>query len=458
LFLLVLISSFVLVYFNILSFLNIEFNIPYNLLCFYLISIMASEKKSTRRRVSPIDSTGYEELCIAMVGSVDSSKSSTIGTLTTGILDDGKGLSRSSVFVHPHEHETGRTSDISYQYYVDEESKRIISFVDLAGHAMYLKTTVSGLSASYPDLAFVCVSDKITPMTREHISLCITMEIPFVVLFTKVDMVPIEITTALISDLAKKLVSLKLSPYRMSKPEDLDLFTERSFNGTTVPLVLTSNKTGEGLDLVKYIMTKFPKRIHIIPDGFAVEHIYNVQGIGTVVSGMVGEKIFKGDTLYMGPFQQGNFINVTVRSIHNDYRFDQEFIEPGKRGCLCIALPARTKRQSVQIRKGMILSKSVPNNICKRFIAKLKVFQHHTTVGKNYQGFINAGMLKEAVKFIRLTDHNNVEIESLKGNPEVFVEMEFVKHLNYVTVGQTVVFREGNVRGVGRVTSIIQQI
>jgi GTPase len=74
-----------------------------------------SEHK-TRKRVEPIDSTGLEELTVAVIGSVDSGKSTTIGTLVGGALDNGNGSARSIVFMHPHEHETGRTSDISYQY------------------------------------------------------------------------------------------------------------------------------------------------------------------------------------------------------------------------------------------------------------------------------------------------------------------------------------------------------
>ena len=69
-----------------------------------------------RRRVEPIDATGLTELTVAIIGSVDSGKSSTIGTLISGVPDDGNGLSRSLVFMHPHERKSGRTSDISYQY------------------------------------------------------------------------------------------------------------------------------------------------------------------------------------------------------------------------------------------------------------------------------------------------------------------------------------------------------
>ena len=52
---------------------------------------------------------------------------------------------------HPHEQESGRTSDVSQRYirfpYLDketnEEYEKVIGFIDLAGHEKYLRTTIS---------------------------------------------------------------------------------------------------------------------------------------------------------------------------------------------------------------------------------------------------------------------------------------------------------------------------
>ena len=57
----------------------------------------------------------HEEIRIAMIGNVDSGKSTLIGVLCGGKLDDGRGLARSAVFSHKHEAATGRTSAISHQ-------------------------------------------------------------------------------------------------------------------------------------------------------------------------------------------------------------------------------------------------------------------------------------------------------------------------------------------------------
>jgi GTPase len=47
------------------------------------------------------------EVRVAVVGNVDSGKSTMVGVLTRSVLDDGRGSARSKVFKHGHESETG---------------------------------------------------------------------------------------------------------------------------------------------------------------------------------------------------------------------------------------------------------------------------------------------------------------------------------------------------------------
>lgn len=51
---------------------------------------------------------------VAVAGDLDSGKSTMIGVLCTGHLDNGKGLARTKVLTHNHEVETGLTSCISH--------------------------------------------------------------------------------------------------------------------------------------------------------------------------------------------------------------------------------------------------------------------------------------------------------------------------------------------------------
>lgn len=52
------------------------------------------------------------ELRVAVIGNVDSGKSTMVGVLTRSMLDNGRGAARSKVFKHSHEGESGRTSAI----------------------------------------------------------------------------------------------------------------------------------------------------------------------------------------------------------------------------------------------------------------------------------------------------------------------------------------------------------
>ena len=124
-----------------------------------------------------------EECTIAVCGPVDAGKSSLIGVLTSGKLDDGRGMSRNRILKHKHEQDTGRTSNITlnplfYNYknnkitlmnyeknknLLEIEMKsnknhdKIISLIDLAGHEKYLKTTVYGVTGMFPDYGIVVI-------------------------------------------------------------------------------------------------------------------------------------------------------------------------------------------------------------------------------------------------------------------------------------------------------------
>ena len=58
--------------------------------------------------------TSYiKEIRVAVIGNVNSGKSTFEGSLTKNIKDDGRLYARKFVFYYPHESETGRTSSIA---------------------------------------------------------------------------------------------------------------------------------------------------------------------------------------------------------------------------------------------------------------------------------------------------------------------------------------------------------
>ena len=123
-----------------------------------------------------------EEIRIGMIGNVDAGKSTTVSVLSSGILDDGRGRARESVLQHKHEQESGRTSSITPKYMRFSQSK-YITFIDLAGHENYLKTTIFGMTGYYLDYVIVVVGANMgmKGMTEEHLILAMALKIPIIV-------------------------------------------------------------------------------------------------------------------------------------------------------------------------------------------------------------------------------------------------------------------------------------
>ena len=124
-----------------------------------------------------------------VVGSADAGKSTLIGTLTSGILDDGRGSARSSVAKHQHEKDSGKTSDITSRILKFPNGKTA-TLIDLCGQDKYFTTTATGISGSWPDYAIVVISPSrgVILMTKQHFKMLMSYNIPVLIVITKVDM------------------------------------------------------------------------------------------------------------------------------------------------------------------------------------------------------------------------------------------------------------------------------
>lgn len=117
------------------------------------------------------------EVRVGVLGGVSAGKSTLLGVLTQGELDNGRGSARLNMFRHRHEIQSGRTSCIShetvgydtqgnvinYKYNemmtaeeISDKSSKLVTFMDLAGHRRYLRTTVQALTGYSPHHAMVC--------------------------------------------------------------------------------------------------------------------------------------------------------------------------------------------------------------------------------------------------------------------------------------------------------------
>jgi len=435
------------------------------------------------------DKNNRIDIKIGVAGNVDSGKSTTIGTMTKGVLDDGRGKARLHVFNYKHEIDSGRTSSIGHQIMgfdnngsiinsnknnswsdIANQATKLISFYDLAGHEKYLRTTIYGLSSIYPDYCLIMIGANmgINHMTREHIGLCLNLKIPFIILVTKIDIVPVNVleeTMLKINNMCKNRI--RKIPYLIKNISDVINITKNIKSESIVPILQISNVTNYNLDLLKSLFNLLPIRNDYNqyinnPVEFLVDNTYSVTGHPTIVSGIIKSGIIKvNDTLLLGPFTDSTYHQVKVRSIHQNYR---DLKEAKAGSYICISLKNITRRE---IKKGMILISNDPNLklSVKQFIAQIHILHSLTTIKEGYQPFVHIEHVRQSVKMLEFTKIgpindkigpiNDKEVNILSSGDKANVKLEFIMRPEYIKEGMRLIFREGKVKAVGKIIQVI---
>ena len=83
-----------------------------------------------------------------MLGNVDAGKSTLLGVLTQGELDNGRGKARLNLFRHLHEIQSGRTSSISHGILGFNSDGQVIEFVKFCVHVLSIIVKLEQLSIS----------------------------------------------------------------------------------------------------------------------------------------------------------------------------------------------------------------------------------------------------------------------------------------------------------------------
>lgn len=429
----------------------------------------------------------FIELKIGVAGNVDSGKSTTIGTLTKGILDDGRGKARIHVLNYKHEIDSGRTSSIGHQIlgfdkngdvintrldktnaWVDitSQSSKLINFFDFAGHEKYLKTTIYGLSSLFPDYCLILIGANmgINHMTREHIGICINLKIPFIILLTKIDIVPEHIlkeTISKINNMCKN--KIRKIPYNIKNISDVINVIKNIKSESIIPILQISNVTNINLDLLKSLLNLLPVRNDFYNQfdksvELTIDNTYSVTGHSTIVSGLLKSgKIKVNDNLLLGPYGDSTYKQVKVRSIHLNYR-DLKEVKSGS--FICLSLKNVTRRE---IKKGMLLitdDEKLKISV-KQFIAQIHILHSPTTIKEGYQPFVHIDHIRQSVKIIEIINmeekniNKNIEDKILRSGDKSIVKLEFIIKPEYVKPGMRIIFREGKVRAVGKVIEIL---
>jgi GTPase len=445
------------------------------------------------------------ECTIVVCGPVDAGKSSIIGVLTSGKLDNGRGLARNRILVHPHERESGRTSHISYNPLVylrkdndimlcnpkdkndkqDEQNKiirvrnklfwenKITNFVDLAGHEKYLKTTLFGVTGLFPDYGIVVIGANtgITKLTREHLGILLYLHIPFIITITKIDLAPKQVYQSLCLQLKKLLgrntfgkVLYFISDSEKNNEETDNYINHMIENPDVIPVISVSNKEGNNIDnlhQILYSLTPRPKWKQTITDGsiFYVDSIFNVSGIGIVLSGInKGKPIKIKQKMYLGPFN-GSFKEVIVKSLHNSIKENIEETISGLQACVAIRLSGKDTLEKSMIMKGMVLVDDVNKYkkfVTRSFYAKINVLQHSTTIKTGYSPVIHCGPIRQSATIDLTVGNDSEEIKSLRSGDSRVVKFTFNYRPEFMEDNMIFFFRDGSTKGVGEIIKITE--
>lgn len=426
-----------------------------------------------RKRVGDND---FLEVRVAVVGNVDAGKSTLLGVLTHGELDNGRGFARQKLFRHKHEIESGRTSSVGNDILgfdsegnvvnkpashggglewtqICERSSKVITFIDLAGHEKYLKTTVFGMTGHLPDFCMLMVGSNagIVGMTKEHLGLALALSVPVFVVVTKIDMCPANIlqeTLKLLQRLLKSPGCRKI-PVLVQSKDDVVVTASNFSSERMCPIFQISNVTGENLDLLKMFLNLLSPRTSYReeePAEFQIDDTYSVPGVGTVVSGTTLRGLIKlNDTLLLGPDPLGNFLSIAVKSIHRK-RMPVKEVRGGQTASFALK---KIKRSS--IRKGMVMvSPRLNPQASWEFEAEILVLHHPTTISPRYQAMVHCGSIRQTATIL------SMDKDCLRTGDKATVHFRFIKTPEYLHIDQRLVFREGRTKAVGTITKLLQ--
>ena len=403
-----------------------------------------------------------EEIRICVMGNVDSAKSTLISTLTHKILDDGRGSARKKVFKHKHEQESGRTSDISFKY-IKVNPQKYITFIDLAGHEKYFKTTIHGINGGLADFAILLVGANmgVLKMTKEHLGIIKALKIPFCVVLTKIDICPVPVLERTTREITK-IINRNFNQEIELQDSNQIINLKNCKEDKSIRLFHISNVTGLGLDTFRESLYSLKNRVDWEKNRSQdtimwIDNVYYVKGIGIVLSGTLKRGEIKiNDRLLLGP-NNGEFQEVTVKSIHNNFREDISLLSAGISGCVNIKATNSSQKEFInkkKIKKGMVLiGKQIiqekKNKPTREFWALIHILHHPSTIRKKYEPVMHIGKISQTAKIM------DMEQDNLRTGDKAKVKFKFKYRPEFIEMDDIMVFREGRTKGIGKVVELL---
>src|SRR6195952_5453997 len=266
---------------------------------------------------------------------------------------------------------------------------------------------VFGLLSSSPNycLLMVAANNGLIGMSKEHLGIALALNVPVMVVVTKIDICPPQILQQTLTQLTKILKSpgARKIPIFIKNREDCVNTAAEFVSQRVCPIFQVSNVTGESLDLVREFLNILPhhgKYEIDAPFEFHVNDTFSVPFVGTVVSGVVKSGVIHtGDTVLVGPDSLGQFTTTTIRSIERK-RISVSVASAGQSASFALK---RVRRKDV--RKGMVVLPKAEQNtpkVYREFVAEglfpatsfaststdikpVLILSHATTIKTKYQ-------------------------------------------------------------------------
>ncbi|XP_012522961.1 LOW QUALITY PROTEIN: GTP-binding protein 2 [Monomorium pharaonis] len=424
------------------------------------------------------DQDSIVDLRLAVTGAQDAGKSTLLGVLTQGELDNGRGRARLNMLRHLHEIKTGRTSSISHEIIgfnstghvlnyaemataeeICEHASKVVTFIDLAGHRKYLRTTVLGLTGYSPHHVMLVVAPPLNEASQEHMALCLALKLPFFIVVNKID---------LGFCISETLVQLKNAMMTQGYPKQLVLFSNNDipswdYTSDVIPVFSVSCVTGEGLeDLTMFIKNLSPYETNSIdsdPESclFQIDETFRVAGLTQPVLGglLVKGAIAPGTRLLVGPLPDGEFSPVKVVSLHRN-KAPCCLVRASQSASLTLAPPTNRSPPLPHLRPGMVLVSIRDRPHATLFFqATVLIVYHATAIFPGFQTTVHVGNVRQTCVIEGIMGADD---RGLQTNDTASVLFRFVSHPEYLHVGMRLLFREGRTKGIGKITQIFPMI
>lgn len=261
-----------------------------------------------------------DQLRVTLTGPTTSGKSTLLGTLSMGGLDNGHGKSRLSLLKHLHEVASGVTSSIAQELigyrhnqifnyghsgiesWIDihdfTKDGRLVHLLDSAGHPRYRRTILRGVVGWAPHWTLLCIAadgtdgstelasaensasitEPVPDLAQAHLDLCLSLGLPFTVAMTKMDLASRPTLQRTLGKILSKVKGagrtakilqpdqtrcddhLKEVPSRDTDSVSavIDAIREAGSLQKIVPIVLTSAVKGTGIGLIHALLRSLP--------------------------------------------------------------------------------------------------------------------------------------------------------------------------------------------------------